>query len=61
VRAGLALIVLVLNVFAIVSILATRRGTVRRVGWTVAVVLLPLIGSIGWLAVGRRTAARRGR
>jgi hypothetical protein len=60
-RAGLALIVLILNVVAIASILATRRGTGRRIGWAAAVVLLPLIGAIGWFAVGRGAATRRGR
>ena len=58
-RAGLALIVLVLNVFALASILGMRRGAVRKVAWTAGVVLLPLIGAIGWFAVGRRRAARR--
>lgn len=54
-RAGLTLIVLVLNVIAIVSILGTRTGRGRRLGWTAAVVLLPLVGALGWLMSGRRT------
>ena len=53
-RAGLTLIVLVLNVIAIVSILGSRAGRGRRLGWTVAVVLLPVAGALGWLMVGRR-------
>ena len=52
-RAGLALIVLVLNVFAIVSILGSRRGAGRRFAWIAAVVLLPLVGALGWLTLGR--------
>jgi hypothetical protein len=52
-RAALTLIVLVLNVIAIVSILGSRTGRGRRLGWTVAVVLLPLVGALGWLIVGR--------
>jgi hypothetical protein len=55
VRAGLALIVLVLNVAAIVSILGTRTTAGRKLAWTAAVVLLPLAGSLGWLLT-RRTA-----
>ena len=58
-RAGLALIVLVLNVFALASILGMRRGAVRKLAWTAGVVLLPLVGAVGWFAVGRRRAARR--
>ena len=60
-RLGLALIVLVLNVFALASILGMRRGAVRKLAWSAGVVLLPLIGAIGWFAVGRRRAAGRAR
>ena len=57
-RAGLALIILVLNVLAIVSILGTRRGASRRLAWVAAVVLLPLIGALGWLTLGRARSRR---
>jgi hypothetical protein len=53
VRAGLALIVLILNIIAIVSILGTRRGAGSKLTWVTAVVLLPLVGALGWLALGR--------
>jgi hypothetical protein len=52
-RAGLTLVVLILNVFAIVSILGARRGAGGRLAWLAAVVLLPLAGALGWFAVGR--------
>ncbi|MBR9988557.1 MAG: PLDc N-terminal domain-containing protein [Gemmatimonadetes bacterium] len=52
-RAGLALIVLVLNVFAIVSILGARRGAGARIAWLAAVVLLPVVGAVGWFIAGR--------
>jgi hypothetical protein len=61
VRAGLALIVLLLNILALASIFGTRRGAVRRLRWTAGVVFLPLIGAVGWFAVGRRRAGRRAR
>lgn len=52
-RAGLALIVLILNVFAIVSILGARRGAGARLGWLAAVVLLPIAGAVAWYLSGR--------
>jgi hypothetical protein len=58
VRAGLALIALVLNVIAIVSILGARRGTGRTVAWLAAVVLLPVAGALGWFATGRPRSRR---
>ena len=57
-RAGLALIVLILNVIAIVSILGTRRGASHRLAWVAAVVLLPFIGALGWLTHGRARSRR---
>jgi hypothetical protein len=57
-RAGLALIVLVLNVLAIVSILGARRGADGRLGWLAAVVLLPLAGALAWFASGRARSRR---
>jgi hypothetical protein len=58
VRAGLALIVLVLNVFAIVSILGARRGAGGRLGWLAAIVLLPVVGAFAWFASGRARSRR---
>jgi len=54
---GLLLIAgLGLWVYCIVEILQTPDGDCRhlpRFGWLLVVVLLPLIGSIGWLVAGR--------
>ncbi|CAN5726307.1 hypothetical protein BH23GEM9_BH23GEM9_13230 [soil metagenome] len=58
-RAGLALIVLSLNVVAIAAILGARRGVGLKLGWIAAVVLLPVAGALGWFAVGRRNASER--
>lgn len=57
-RAGLAVLVLILNVFAIVSILGARRGAGSRLAWLTAVVLLPLAGAIAWFAAGRARTRR---
>ena len=55
-RVALTLIVLVLNVTVIVSILGAHTSRGRRLGWIAAVVLLPLVGALGWLLLGRRTS-----
>jgi hypothetical protein len=57
VRAGLALAVIVLNVLALVSILGARTAASRRMAWAAAVLLLPLLGALAWLAAGRRHGA----
>ncbi|MEX1184317.1 MAG: PLD nuclease N-terminal domain-containing protein [Gemmatimonadota bacterium] len=53
-RAGLALIVFIINVAAIVSILGARDATRRKRAWCAAVVLLPIVGAVGWLTLGKR-------
>ena len=53
-RAGLALIVLILNVIAILSILRTRCTAGRKLAWTAAVVMVPLVGAVAWLVITRR-------
>lgn len=46
------LIILVLDVFAIVKILGSSASTGAKVGWTVAVLLLPILGVILWFLFG---------
>ena len=53
-RASLALIVLILNAAAILSILRTRSTAGRKVAWMAAVVLVPVAGALAWWGVGRR-------
>lgn len=50
-RAGLALIVLIINVAAIVSVLGSPLSTGRKLAWCAAVVMLPLVGALGWLTM----------
>lgn len=52
-------IVLVLDIWAIVSIVSSRASTGAKVLWTLLVLLLPVLGFIIWLVAGPR-AARRG-
>lgn len=53
--AGLGgLILLVLNIWAIVSIIGSAVGTGSKVLWILLVLILPLIGFIAWLIAGPR-------
>lgn len=53
-------IVLVLDVWAIVSILGSDASTGGKVLWTLLVLVLPILGFIIWLIAGPRPAKRRG-
>lgn len=50
------LILLVLDIWAIVSILGSRASTGAKVLWTLLVVILPLVGFIIWLIAGPRAS-----
>ncbi len=53
------LAVAVLWVWAIVSIARTPGlTTAERVIWILVVLILPLLGTIGWFAFGRRSGTR---
>ncbi|MFP4326403.1 MAG: PLDc N-terminal domain-containing protein [Paracoccaceae bacterium] len=54
------LILLVLDIWAIVSIVGSRAGIGAKVGWVLLVLLLPLLGFIIWLLAGPRAASRPG-
>lgn len=49
-------IVLVLNIWAIVSIIGSRASTGSKVLWTLLVLVLPVVGFIVWLIAGPRSA-----
>ncbi|MFP4044546.1 MAG: PLD nuclease N-terminal domain-containing protein [Rhodosalinus sp.] len=55
------LIVLVLDIWALVSIIGSNAGTGAKVLWCLLVILLPIIGFIIWLIAGPRagTTVRR--
>lgn len=50
------LILLILNVWAIVSIVGAPTGTGNKVIWVVIILLLPLLGFLIWLFFGPRAA-----
>jgi hypothetical protein len=49
------IIVLIADVWAIVNILQSGKGTGDKVVWTVIVLLLPVLGFILWFFFGPRT------
>jgi hypothetical protein len=55
-RPGLwGLLVLIADVWAIVNILQSASDTMKKVLWTVAVIVLPVFGFILWFFLGPRT------
>lgn len=53
------LILLVLDVWAIVSIVNSPVSTGRKVVWVLVVLILPLLGFLIWLVAGPRSASAR--
>lgn len=50
-------IVLILDIWAIVSIIGSPASTGKKVLWVLLVVILPLVGFLIWLLAGPRSAA----
>ncbi len=53
------LILLVLDIWALVSIIGSNATTGKKVLWALLVIILPLVGFIIWLIAGPRSAAAR--
>jgi len=53
------LILLVLDIWALVSIIGSNASTGRKVLWSLLVIVLPLLGFIIWLIFGPRGASER--
>lgn len=51
-------LVLVGDIWAIINIFQSSASNGKKLIWTVAVVLLPLLGLILWFLLGPRTRAR---
>jgi hypothetical protein len=52
------LVLLVLDIWALISIFGSTASTGRKVLWTLLVFLLPLIGVLIWLVAGPRATRR---
>ena len=46
------LIILVLDVFAIYNVFQSKAGTVRKLLWTLIILVLPIAGLIAWFFLG---------
>ena len=53
-----ALLVLIADVWAIVSIMQSTAETGKKVLWTVLVIVFPVFGFLLWLGLGPKTAKR---
>ncbi|HMQ91725.1 MAG TPA: PLDc N-terminal domain-containing protein [Amaricoccus sp.] len=51
-------VLLVLDLWAIISVIGARAGTGTKVIWVLVILFLPLLGFIAWLIFGPRS--RRG-
>lgn len=50
----LGIIVLILDIWAIISIISSNNSVASKVLWTLLVIILPIIGFIIWLIAGPR-------
>jgi hypothetical protein len=50
------LIILILDVYAIVKVIGSNASTGAKVGWTVLILLLPLLGVIIWFLFGPKSS-----
>lgn len=46
------LIILIADIYAIYKVLTSGASTLAKVVWTIAIILLPVIGFIAWLVAG---------
>ena len=57
-RVWLVLLILVLEVWAIASVLGSRRRTRIKAAWTFGIILLPVVGVLAWMGRGNREPPR---
>ncbi len=51
----LGLVVLVLDIVALIDIFQSSMDTTRKVIWTIAVLLFPVVGMIVYFLIGKKT------
>ena len=52
------IIVLILDVWALINVFGSPTSTGAKLIWTLAIILLPVVGFIAWLIFGPRSASR---
>lgn len=50
------LLILIADVWAIISVVGSNASTMAKVLWIVAILILPLLGFLAWLLFGPRSA-----
>ncbi|SFP33070.1 PLDc N-terminal domain-containing protein [Tranquillimonas alkanivorans] len=55
----LGLIILILDIYAIYQVLTSGASTLAKVLWTLAIIILPVIGLIVWFFAGPRGGSAR--
>ena len=53
-----AIIVLILDLWAIVSVIGSRASTLAKVLWVLLILVMPFLGFLIWLIAGPRSAPR---
>jgi hypothetical protein len=51
-------IILVLDLWAIISIIGSSTSTGKKVLWCLLVILMPIVGFVIWFIAGPRSASR---
>lgn len=54
-EAILGLIIFALDVYAIIQIIGSGASTAAKVGWSLLVILLPVVGLIIWFLAGPKS------
>lgn len=52
------ILLLILDIWAIVNVFQSNSSTGAKVAWTVAIIILPLVGFLAWLFFGPRGSHR---
>lgn len=58
-RVPIAVLVLAVNMWALTSLFGSGAGARAKIGWTIVIVVLPLIGFVVWLWSGPKARGAR--
>ncbi|WGW05410.1 PLD nuclease N-terminal domain-containing protein [Tropicibacter oceani] len=53
------LLILIADLYAIYQVLTSSASTAGKIVWTLAILILPVLGFIAWLVAGPRGAVAR--
>ncbi|MEN7535906.1 PLD nuclease N-terminal domain-containing protein [Aurantiacibacter flavus] len=52
------IVVLLLDIWAIVNIVASPSSTLSKVLWTIGIIVLPILGFLAWFLFGPKSGSR---